>query len=154
MRQRVGKVGLWISTILILIVMAVQGWSGGWSAFYLVWPGYNPGNTFLLFVARLALYHMRMGFFTIGALSVLIIIFAFLARSSIYVRIFAIVGLLLVALAAYGGLRFVTSSLQDRLSLGQMADSFIGVFAAYFLQFFFMNKTPVFPWDHARAVKE
>jgi hypothetical protein len=148
--QKVSRLGLWVSIIVILLLVAVQGWSGGWCAFYLIWPGSNAGATFLHIVAWLTAYHRKLGF-AIGGISVLIIVFAFLSKASIYVRVLAVLGLAVTVSAALGGYLYVHSSLQDRLSLGQMADSFIGVFAAYFLQLFFMNKTPRFPWTRARA---
>jgi hypothetical protein len=150
MIQKVSRIGLWVSTIVILLLVAVQGWSGGWSAFYLIWPGSNVGATFLHIVAWLAAYHRKLGF-AIGGISILIIIFAFLSKTNIYVRILTILGLAVTVSAALGGYLYVHSSLQDRLSLGQMADSFIAVFAVYFLQLFFMNKTPRFPWSRAKA---
>ena len=130
--------GLWIATILILVLDVAQGWSGGWSAFFLDWPGADVTNYFLMFTAKLALYHHKMGF-AIGALSILIIIFAFLAKSNLYVRVFAVLGFVTTFLAALGGILYVESGLQDRLSLGQMSDAFIGAFAFYFLLLFLLN---------------
>jgi hypothetical protein len=142
--------GLWISTLLILVLNVAQGWSGGWSAFFLDWPGANVSNSFLMFTAKLALYHEKMGF-AMGALSILIIIFAFLARSNLYIRVFAILGFVTIVLAAWGGILYVESGLQDRLSLGQMSDAFIGAFAFYFLLLFLLNRTPRFPWDRNKS---
>jgi hypothetical protein len=141
--------GLWISTILILILVAVQGVSGNWTVFYLLWPGYTAGETFLRIVVWLSLFHIKTGF-AIGAISILVIIFAFLSKSNWYVRIFSLLGLAVTISAAMGGYLFVTTAFQDRLSLGQMADSFVAVFAAYFLMFFFMNKVPHWPWLRAK----
>ena len=140
---------LWISAIIVLVLDAVQGWSGDWAAFFRG-PGGNLSHTFMLVVTKLTIYHKTMGF-VIGAISILIIIFAFLARSSRYVRVFAILGFAITVSAAMGGFLYVTSRFQDRLALGQMADSFIGAFAAYFLILFFLNKTPKFPWSRGKA---
>jgi hypothetical protein len=148
--QRVCRRGLWIGTILALILIAAQLVSGNWTVFYLLWPGYSAGETFLRIVVWLSFYHMKTGF-AIGAISILILFFAFLSKSNWYVRIFSVVGLAVTFSAAMGGFLFVTSALQDRLSLGQMADSSVGVFAAYFLMFFFMNKVPRWPWLHAKG---
>ena len=150
MLQKISLAALWVSTGLLLVVMAVQGISGNWAVFYLVWPGSNVGGTFLDFVAQLANYHVSAGY-VIGGFSILVIIFAFLSRASIYVRAFAIVGFALTASAAYGGYSFVNSAFQDRLSLGQMADSFVGAFAAFFLQLFFMGRKTKFPWSRLKG---
>jgi hypothetical protein len=150
MLQKVCRGILWISTIVVVILIAAQGWTGNWTVFYLLWPGSNVSSTFMLVTAKMAIYHERVGF-AIGAISILIIIFAFLSKSNLYVRVFAILGFGITVLAVMGGFMFVNSSLQDRLSLGQMADSFLGVFAAYFLMLFFLNKTPRFPWSRGKA---
>jgi len=146
MLQKVYLRGLWISAILFIVLCAVQGWSGNWSVFYFVWPGSNSGIAFTRFVAGLASYHMKMGY-GIGVVSILIVAFAFLSKSNLYVRIFAVLGLVLTAVAALGGYVYVHSSFQDRLSLGQMADSFIAALTAYFIMLIFLNRTPRFPWD-------
>ena len=146
--QRICRWGLWISIILVLILTTVQGVSGNWTVFYLLWPGYNAGDTFLRIVVWLSFFHIKTGF-AIGAVSILIIVFAFLSKSNWYVRAFSVVGLAVMFSAAMGGYLFVTTAFEDRLSLGQMADSSIAVFAAYFLMLFFMNKVPRWPWRHA-----
>jgi hypothetical protein len=134
---------LWISTILVLVICALQGWSGGWSTFYLVWPGSEVSTSFQFFTAKLAMYHMKMGY-AIGIISVLIVIFAFLSKSNLYIRIFSILGLVVTAVAALGGYLFVTTYFADRLALGQMADASIGAFALYFILLFLLNRTPRF----------
>jgi hypothetical protein len=145
--QRNLSTALWISTLAILVVMSIQALSGNWITFFLILPG-GPANlsqSFIGTLVKVAIYHKLMGF-VIGGISILILIFAFVRRSSIYVRIFAVLGFIITVLAGIGGFLFVKSGFQDRWPLGQMADSFVGAYAAYFLQFFFMNKTPRFPW--------
>lgn len=141
--------GLWISTIAILVIMSVQGLSGNWITFFFVWPG-GPGSqvgpAFLRAMAGLAQYHSIMGF-VLGGTSVLILVLAFINRATVYVRIFAVLGFLITASAAMGGVLYVNSAFQDRWRLGQMADSFVGAYAAYLLQLCFMNRTPRFPWS-------
>ena len=149
MLQKVCLRGLWISSIVFLVLGAVQGFTGNWSIFYIEWPGSNSSAGFIRFVVDLANYHMKMGF-ALGAISILIIIFAFLARTNIYVRIFAVLGLVVTVTAAVGGYLYVHSSTADRLSLGQMADAFIGVLAVYFIMLGFLYKPPVFPWSRKR----
>jgi hypothetical protein len=116
--------------------------------YFLILPGGSPAfsQAFILGLVKLALYHRIMGF-AITALSILVLVFAFLKKSSIYVRVFAVLGFILTAVAALGGYLFFISQFQDRLALGQMADAFIGVEAAYFLQLFFMNRTPGFRFN-------
>ena len=145
--QPIFSKALWISTLVMLVVLTLQAFSGNWVTFFLILPGApaNLSQTFIGAMSRLAEYHVVAGFI-IGLISILVLIFTFMHRSSIYVRIFAILGLIITASAGMGGFLFVKSGFQDRWPLGQMADSFIGAYAAYFLQLFFMNKTPRFPW--------
>jgi hypothetical protein len=150
MSGKIFHVSIWIATFTILVLITLQGWTGGWSVFYLVWPGSNVSATIVQVTASLAAYHVHMGF-GIGVVSILVILLAFLAKSSVYVRLFSILGFGIVVLAALGGFNFVTTAFADRLSLGQMADAFIGAYIAYFLQLFFLNKTPRFPWVHPKT---
>jgi hypothetical protein len=153
MLQNICLRGLWISTLAILLLTALQGLSGHWIIFFLLWPG-GPatGHTFIQAMGDLSTYH-RIAGFVIGALSILVLFFAFYSRSTIYVRVLAILGLAMTALAASGGILYFNSRFLDRWSLGQMADAFVGVFAAYFIQLFFMNGTPRFPWNRAKSAR-
>ena len=149
-QRRAAVWGLWVSTILILLTSALQGLSGHWILFFAVWPGGpNPGPAFVQAMTTLTHYHIYAGFAT-GWLAVFVLVFAFIAKTNKYVRIFAVVGFILTVIAASGGVLYVRSGLQDRWSVGQMADAFVGVFGAYFIQLFFMNKIPRFPWNRAR----
>jgi hypothetical protein len=145
--QRIFSTALWVSTLAILVLLSVQALSGNWITYFLILPGApaNLSQSFIGALVKLAIYHKLMGF-VIGGISILVLIFAFIRRSSIYVRIFAVLGLIITASAGIGGFLFVKSGFQDRWPLGQMSDSFVGAYAAYFLQLFFMNKTPGFPW--------
>jgi hypothetical protein len=130
---------LWGLTIAILAIIALQGISGNWVTIFLVFPGGTELSiAFKQAMGRLAQYHIVMGF-AVGALSILIVVFAFLHNSHILVRLAAIAGLLLLGSAVMGWVLFVNSMLQDNWPLGQMMDSFIGVFAAYLLQVVFMG---------------
>jgi hypothetical protein len=145
--QRNFSMALWISTLAILVVMSIQALSGNWITFFLILPG-GPANlsqSFIGALVKVAIYHKLMGFM-IGGISILILVFTLVRRSSIYVRIFAVLGFIITVIAGIGGFLFVNSGFQDRWALGQMADGFVGAYAAYFLQLFFMNKTPKFPW--------
>ncbi len=152
MFSKVSRIGLWVSTIITLLIAALQGLSGNWITFFLFLPGApNYGQTFLAAMVKLSSYHRAAGFAICG-LAVITLLFAFNSKQNLLVRIFAVVGLVLTILAAVGGILYVASETADRMSLGQMADSFIGVFAAYFIQMIFMIKTPKFHW-RSRAVK-
>jgi hypothetical protein len=145
--ERTSSMALWISTLAILLVLSVQALSGNWTTYFLILPGApaNLSQSFIGALVKLAIYHKLMGF-VIGGISILVLIFAFIRRSSIYVRIFAVLGFIITVSAGIGGFLFVKSGFQDRFTLGQMSDSFVGAYAAYFLQLFFMNKTPRFSW--------
>jgi hypothetical protein len=143
---------LWISTIAVVLVAALQGLSGHWITFYLIWPGgptLGPEPDFIRAMISLSSFHKVAGFVT-GGLSVLITCLVFFSRTSVYVRAFAVVGLVMTALAVIGGVVYVTTGFLDRWSLGQMADASVGVSGAYFIQLFFMNKTPRFPWAEGK----
>ena len=145
------RVTLWISTIVTLLVTAIQALSGHWLVFYLIWPG-GPilGNrqAFLNAMIKLSSYHRYAGY-AVAGLSVVILASAFLSKATVYVRVLAVLGFAMVVLAVVGGVAFVNSAYQDRWSLGQMADAFVGVFGVYLIQLIFMNKTPRFPWQKA-----
>ena len=145
--QRNLSIALWVSTIVLLLLLSLQALSGNWVTFFLILPGgpTNISQSFIGALIKLAIYHKLMGF-VIGGISILVLIFAFIRRSSIYVRVFAVLGFIITVSAGIGGFLFVKSGFQDRWALGQMADSFVGEYAAYFLQLFFMNKTPNSPW--------
>ncbi len=153
MLQKASLKGLWILTIVILLIAALQGISGHWITFFLLWSG-GPsfGQTLIQILVALPSYHIKAGF-AVGGLSVLILLLVFFSKSNLLVRIFAVLGFVVVVLAVMGGFLYVTSGLNDRLSLGQMADAFVGVFAAYFLQLIFMIKTPGFLRRRAEAGK-
>jgi hypothetical protein len=137
---------LWIATIVLVVLIAVQGLSGNWVTLFLALPGATDlAAAFIEAMAGLSVFHAWMGF-TIGIFSILVLVLAFLAKSSVYVRVFAVIGVVLAASAILGGYLFFSSGYQDRWALGQMADSFVGAFAAFLLQLFFMNRTPRFPW--------
>jgi hypothetical protein len=138
---------LWILTMLVLAAITVQALSGNWVTYFFILPG-GPANlspTFIQALSDLAVFHKILGFI-IGGFSILILVFSFIYKSSLFVRIFAVLGLMAAGSAAMGGYLFVHSGFQDRWSLGQMADSFVGAYAAYFIQLYFMNKNGGFPF--------
>lgn len=99
---------------------------------------------------NLGTYHKIMGF-VIGALSIIIPPLAFLARANNYVKVFSLLGVIVTVLTAIGGIAYVNSGFGDRLGLGQMADAAVGVFVAFFLQLFFMNRVPHFLWSKKKT---
>jgi hypothetical protein len=132
------RIALWVSTIFVLVLSAIQALSGNWITLYLFWPG-GPGTapSFIKAMIDLADYHRYAGF-TIGGLSILVLLFAFLAKPNIFVRIISIAGLIMAGLAASGGYLYVTTNTQDRWSLGQMMDATVGVLIVYSIQLTFM----------------
>ena len=138
--------GLWVSTGAVLVTSAYQALSGHWISFFLFWPGFEFLQKYAAFLDTLASLHRVLGLVT-GLLSIPVLVFAFLSRSKAFVRIFAVVGFVMVIVAALGGYRYVTSAFKDRWSLGQMADAFVGVFGAYFIQLVFMTIGSRFPWS-------
>ena len=139
MSQKTYVTALWVSTIAILATSAFQALSGHWVSFFLFWPGFQSLDRYLGFLNTLASMHRAIGFATAG-LSLVVLLFAVLSKPRMAVRLFAVLGLAMVALAAIGGYLYVTSVFKDRWSLGQMADAFVGVFGAYFLQVLFMAR--------------
>jgi hypothetical protein len=137
--QKTYSIILWVLTIAILAVIAVQGLSGNWvTIFFVLRGGTQLSLDFLAAMGGLAQYHIIMGFIT-AAFAFLVLVFAFLRKSHILVRLAAIAGLLLVGSAILGGYLYVQDGLQDNWPLGQMMDSFIGAFAAYALMVVFMG---------------
>jgi len=150
MLNKIVRPGLWVLTILAVLLSAVQALSGHWIVFFFLWPG-GPsfGGSFVRAMLDLGAYHRAAGF-AVGGIAVLILACVFLSRWNGYVRVLAVVGLALVGLCAEGGYRYYTSGYQDRWALGQMADAFVGVLGVYLIQLFFMNRTPRFPWRKAK----
>ncbi len=153
MLNKVVRPGLWVLTILAVLLAAVQALSGHWIVFFFLWPG-GPsfGSGFTAAMLDLGAYHRAAGF-AVGGIGVLILACVFLSRWNNYVRFLAILGLALVGLCAAGGYQYYTSGYADRWALGQMADAFVGVLGVYLIQLFFMNRTPRFPWNKASGEK-
>ncbi|HTY82462.1 MAG TPA: hypothetical protein VMB24_06730 [Dehalococcoidales bacterium] len=146
MMNRIYRWALWITTIIIVLLAAIQALSGDWVTYFLLWPG-GPsyGNSFVQAMVQLASYHKYAGF-AVGTLSILALIFAFTSKRNNWVKAFSVVGFIMTALAASGGVLYVRSGFGDRMALGQMSDAFVGVFGAYFIQLFFMNGVPRISW--------
>ena len=72
------------------------------------------------------------------AIAILVVSFRSATRKS--ARICAIIGLIAIMSATYSGIAFVFSSFKDNGNSMQMAGSFIGAYASYFLVLYF-NKT-------------
>ena len=137
MSQKTYVTALWVSTIAILATSAFQALSGHWVSFFLFWPGFQSLDSYLGFLNTLASMHRVVGVVT-AVLAISVAVFAVLSKPGLVVRLLALLGLVMVGVAALGGYLYVTSVFKDRWSLGQMADAFVGVFGAYFLQVIFM----------------
>jgi hypothetical protein len=152
MQSKFFTYSLWVTTLAIVILSSIQVLSGNWVTYFFLFPGGpNYGERFMRAMMDLGTYHKIMGF-VIGALSIAIPPLAFLARANNYAKVLSLLGLVVTILAAIGGVAYVNSGFGDRLGLGQMADAAVGVFVAYFLQLFFMNQVPRFPWNRAKTV--
>ncbi len=140
MLQKAGRMGLWIALIVILVAIVVQGWSGNWTVFFAIWPVKTAtySQTFMSVVGDLTAYHLKMGW-GIGIIGILVLILAFLGRANLLVKLLAIAGVALAAVAALGGYHYVHSIFQDQMALGQMADSFLGITVVYFAMLFFLG---------------
>jgi len=69
-----------------------------------------------------------------------ILVVAFRGVVSVGARICAIIGLIAILSAAYGGIAFVFSGFQNNGNSMQMGGSFIGAYASYFLVLYFNKK--------------
>ncbi len=130
-------------TVLNLILLSVQAWSGdvvnlfatfpagavnGFSGFFQGLESAGPGP--------LAIYHGLEGV-VIFLLGIGIAIAAFRRPTSRGVRITSLLGLFFIAVAALGGYLFVFSGFLDNGNSAQMGGSFIGAYAMNFLVLYY-----------------
>ena len=110
--------GLWVCTAAILVTSAYQALGGHWISFFLFWPGFESLQHHISLLGALASLHGVLGFLTC-ALSIPLLVFAFLSKPNVFVRIFAAVGFAMVFVAVLGGYPCVTSMFKDpeRLAL-------------------------------------
>jgi len=130
-----------------LVVLSVQAWTGDFVNLFSVFPVGTVDSSLggllqaLKEAGLLPLFHAFAGILLV-ALSVVVLVLSF--RSKIRnAEIASIIGLAAVFSAVMGGVLFVLSGFQDNGSSMQMAGSFIGAYALYFLELYFtkMNTT-------------
>jgi hypothetical protein len=136
---------LLVLVIHILIGLTVQGWLGEFVNLFAVFPNGTVGHALgSFFRAVKAAGNMEVAHAILGALllifSIAILIVAFKGVVSLGARICAIIGLIAVLSAAYGGIAFVFSGFQNNGNSMQMGGSFIGAYASYFLVLYFNKK--------------
>ena len=130
---------------LLLIGLTVQGWLGDFVNLFAVFPNGSVGHTLdSFFQAVKAAGNMEVAHAILGALilifSIYILVVAFRGVVSIGARICAIIGLIAILSAAYGGIAFVFSGFQNNGNSMQMGGSFIGAYASYFLILYFNKR--------------
>lgn len=133
-----------IHVVLILIFIAVQGWTGDAVNLFASYPavvsihsfsGYISAITSVGDMTPLLVWH-EIEAVIILVLSIMVLMMS--ARTaSRAARIMALVGFLSVVSAIVGGLLFVFSGFMDGGGSAQMGGSFIIAFASYFLVLYF-----------------
>jgi hypothetical protein len=129
----------------MLIGLTVQGWLGDFVNLFALFPNGPVRRTLdSFFRAIKATGNMEITHAILGALLLLfaiaILVVVFRGVVSIGARICAIIGLIAILSAAYGGIAFVFSGFQNNGSSMQMGGSFIGAYASYFLVLYFNKK--------------
>jgi len=133
------------STIATLVLLTGQGWTGDFVNLFAVFPSGPVSRTLggfadaLINAGRMEVTHAILGV-SLAALAITTLIIAFRTSGSRGVKVWAIIGLLGVFSAAYGGISFVASGFQNNGSSAQMGGSFIGAYASYFLVLYFNKR--------------
>lgn len=132
-----------IMTILNLVLLSVQAWTGDAVNLFASFPSGTIGGVGQLFPALLsagpgplALWHGIEGLLVV-LLSVGIAVSAFRRTKSRSIRIVSILGLVSVVVAALGGYLFVLSGFLNNGNSAQMGGSFLGAYAMNFLVLYY-----------------
>jgi glucan phosphoethanolaminetransferase (alkaline phosphatase superfamily) len=136
---------LLVLVILVLIGLTIQAWLGDFVNLFAVFPNGTVGHTLSSFFREVkAAGNMEVAHAILGALllifAIAILIVAFRGVVSTGARICAIIALIAILSAAYGGIAFVFSGFKDNGNSMQMAGSFIGAYASYFLVLYFNKR--------------
>jgi hypothetical protein len=127
--------------IATLVILSVQGWTGDYVNLFSVFPtgAVNSSANGLLQALQKAgqipVYHAFEGFLLV-AFSLVVLILSLRTKAK-KIQVSSILGLAAVVSAAVGGVLFVFSGFQDNGNSAQMAGSFIGAYAFYFLELYF-----------------
>jgi hypothetical protein len=129
----------------MLIGLTIQGWLGDFVNLFAVFPNGTVGHALgSFFRAVKDAGNMEVAHAILGALllifAIAILVIAFRGIVSIGARICAIIGLIAILSAAYGGIAFVFSGFKSNGNSMQMGGSFIGAYASYFLVLFFNKR--------------
>jgi len=130
-------------TILNLVLLATQGWTGDAVNLFAVFPSGAVTSMGQLFGSLagagpgpLASWHALEGILIV-LISIGIATVSFTRTKSRNTRIVAILGLVFVLSAAYGGYAFVLSGYANNGSSAQMGGSFLGAYAMDFLVLYY-----------------
>jgi succinate dehydrogenase/fumarate reductase cytochrome b subunit len=134
---------LWMAVVAILVLLTVQGYTGGFIVLFALFPTAVKltisGFYQALSEARLlTVYHASEGLVLV-LISILIVALAFRYHSNNGVRVSAVIGMAAVVSAAMGGILFVLSGFKNEGDSAQMAGSFIGAYASNFLVLYFLK---------------
>jgi amino acid permease len=138
---------LQLLVVATLVVLTIQGWTGDFVNLFAVFPigAVNSSLGGLLQAlqgaGQLPMYHAFEGAILV-AFSVVVLIFSFQSKIR-NAKIASIIALAAVVSATIGGVLFVLSGFHDNGNSMQMAGSFIGAYALYFLELYVTkaNKT-------------
>jgi heme A synthase len=136
---------LQILVVLTLVILSIQGWTGDFVNLFSAFPVGAVNSSFIgLFQAleeagQLPFYHALEGILLVAfSLAILILSLRTKIRNA---KIASIIAFGAVVSATIGGILFVLSGFQDNGNSMQMAGSFIGAYAFYFLELYFTKPT-------------
>ena len=133
-------------TIVNLVLLSIQGWSGDTVNLFATFPS-GSVSSFQVFQALaragpgpLAVWHGVEGVLVL-LLAIGIVVSVFMRTRSRNLRIVSLLALFFVVSAVYAGLQFVFSGFTDNGASAQMGGSFIGAYAMTFLVLYYsMNE--------------
>jgi len=132
---------LQLLTVVTLVILSIQGWTGDFVNLFSVFPMGAVDSSFsgliraLEEAGQLPVYHAIEGVLLV-AFSLVILILSFQTKIK-NAKIASIIAFGAVVSATIGGILFVLSGFQDNGNSMQMAGSFIGAYAFYFLELYF-----------------
>jgi hypothetical protein len=131
--------------IVTLVVLTVQGWTGDYVNLFAAVPSGGVSHSFGGILSALSdsgditVYHAFEGALLV-VLSLVVVGLSFKSKTR-SLLILSIVAAAAVISAAVGGLLFVLSAFQNNANSAQMAGSFIGAYAFYFIELYFTKET-------------
>jgi hypothetical protein len=136
---------LLVLVVHILVGLTAQAWLGDFVNLYAVFPNGKVQHTLDSFFRAIKVTgNMEITHATLGALllffAIAILVVVLKSKVNIGTQICGVIGLISILSAAYGGISFVFSGFQNNGNSMQMAGSFIGAYASYFLVLYFNKK--------------